>query len=87
MCAQVLHPSPRPLLSALLSSSYEYPAAPLEALRIQDLSQSLMVLGAFAGTLRHLMLPDLSWISAYNLSNVVRGLAALEVRDFLTPEL
>ena len=85
VCAQDLYSTPRPLLSAL-HSSHECAAAPLETLRIQDLSQSLTVLRDFAGTLRHLMLPELPWITAYSLPNIVKRLTALEVRDCFKPE-
>ena len=53
-----------PLLAALfLPNGFE--AGPLEALRIESLSRSLHVVPAFAGTLQHLILPELPWTSAY----------------------
>lgn len=68
-----------PSLLAALCPVGRTAGGPLAALRIQGLSRSLDVLPAFASTLRHLMLPQLSWMIACGLHNIVLHLKALKV--------
>lgn len=56
------------------------PGAPLEALRIHGLEPSVCLLTQFSGTLRHLVLPDLSLNGVYALRPVLTNLPLLEVR-------
>lgn len=55
---------------------------PLHALRIKGLSRSFDMLPAFAGTLRHLVLPNLSWTGARGLPNIISHFTILEVHTF-----
>ncbi len=56
---------------------------PLHALRIKGLSRSFDMLPAFAGTLRHLVLPNLSWTAgARGLPYIISHFTTLEVHTF-----
>jgi len=63
-------------------------AAPLEALRVSRLQQSVYCFTAFSGTLRHSVLPNLPWYTAVVLSDEIIGLKALQARTcFLSTAL
>ncbi len=67
-----------PLLGAACRKGW--PATPLEALRIREMNTSSPYLVQFSKTLRHLVLPQLPWVTATALPAVLARLTALQVR-------
>ena len=67
------------LLSACIDGTGGRSTSPLGVLRIQQLQQSLSVIAPFSGTLRHLILPELTGSAIVKLPAVVTALTGLQV--------
>ena len=69
------------LLSACIAGIGGRSIAPLGVLRIQRLQQSLGAIAAFSGTLKHLILPELTGSAVLKLPAVVAALTGLQARS------
>lgn len=74
---QLTQGAQQPLLHACIRD--DVAIAPLEVLRIPRLNQSQACVAAFAGTLRHLVVPELTLRGARKLPAVVAALTLLQV--------
>ena len=77
--------APQPLLHACIRD--DAAAAPLEVLRIKQLNYWPACITMFSGTLRHLVLPKVTRLGAWELPAVVVALTLLQVPTGLPPLL